>query len=90
MRTRCPPRSRRCRHTLPGCGGLIGVDSIVTTANGYRLVVPAQSIDAVVFADLVRRARVALDAGDPAETARLLGEAFGGGGVSRTRSSVTT
>jgi DNA-binding SARP family transcriptional activator len=56
---------------------LIGVDTIATTQNGYRLMVPAQSIDAVVFTDLVRRATLAVEEGSPARAARLLTEAFG-------------
>ena len=56
--------------------GLIGVDTIHTTANGYRLMVAARAIDAVEFSDLVRRARLALDEGSPARAVHLLAEAF--------------
>src|SRR5215468_2118885 len=40
--------------------GSMGVDTIATTPNGYRLTVPGQAVDATVFTDLVRQARVEL------------------------------
>src|SRR5215470_15568015 len=40
---------------------------IVTAPPGYRLAIPAEAVDAVVFTEQVRTARRAIDRGEPAE-----------------------
>src|SRR6266480_612772 len=69
----------RLRRALAGDGATRrapGPDVIVTAPPGYRLVVPANAVDAEVFTGLVRGARRAVDRGEAGEAERLLGEAF--------------
>src|SRR5689334_14417269 len=53
-----------------------GADVIVTAPRGYRLVAPPDAVDAGVFTERVRTARLAVDHGAPGEADRLLSEAF--------------
>ncbi len=55
---------------------LLGRDAILTVANGYRLAVPAQDIDARRFETLVGRARGMLSVGEPERTEYLAGQAL--------------
>ena len=55
---------------------LLGRDAIVTAANGYRLTVPTQDIDARRFETLIGRARGMLGVGEPERTEYLAGQAL--------------
>lgn len=57
-------------------GGDGTVDALVTTPDGYRLAVPPDSVDAVLFERTYRRGRALLDE-DPRAAAELLDEALG-------------
>ncbi|MFI6316388.1 ATP-binding protein [Nonomuraea sp. NPDC050556] len=51
-------------------------EALVRTASGYRLGVPAEEVDALLLATLVRRARAALGDGELTEARRLAEEAL--------------
>jgi DNA-binding SARP family transcriptional activator/WD40 repeat protein/energy-coupling factor transporter ATP-binding protein EcfA2 len=79
-----PPRSAvktlqvyvtRLRAAL--AAGNLDADLIRTVGRGYRLALPADAVDAYAFADLVRRARQALDDGAPQQAERYLVDALG-------------
>jgi WD40 repeat protein/DNA-binding SARP family transcriptional activator/energy-coupling factor transporter ATP-binding protein EcfA2 len=73
-----PPAS--WNKVVPGCvmrlRRLLGPDAIETTGHGYRLVVPADEIDAQRFERLVGRGRQLLTLGEPERAAHVLGEAL--------------
>jgi DNA-binding SARP family transcriptional activator len=53
-----------------------GADVVRTSARGYRLVLERADVDATAFTDLVWRARVDTDRGEPELASRSLDEAF--------------
>lgn len=55
---------------------LAGSDRIVTHPAGYQIVIEPGELDSVTFRDLASHGRAALDAGCPADAARLLGQAL--------------
>lgn len=55
----------------------VDADLIRTVGRGYRLALAADAVDALAFAQRVRRARQALDDGAPQEAERQLVDAFG-------------
>ncbi|GGL70736.1 hypothetical protein GCM10010129_12810 [Streptomyces fumigatiscleroticus] len=64
-------------HARKVCGAGPGGHSVlVTRPAGYSIEVPGDSIDAVVFENLVGQARTALDRGQAERAAALLDEAF--------------
>jgi DNA-binding SARP family transcriptional activator len=56
--------------------GETGARSLVTVAPGYRLIVDAGELDALVFVRLAEQGRAALRAGDTERAAELLGDAL--------------
>jgi WD40 repeat protein/DNA-binding SARP family transcriptional activator len=73
-----PPAS--WNKVVPGCvmrlRRVLGAEAIQTSGHGYRLVVPADEIDAQRFERLVSRGRQLLTLGEPERAAHQLGEAL--------------
>jgi DNA-binding SARP family transcriptional activator/WD40 repeat protein len=69
------------KRVLPGCvmrlRRALGADAIETQPRGYRLVIPADEVDAHRFERLVGRGRELLAVGEPDRAAHVLGEALG-------------
>ncbi len=74
-----PPAS--WNKVVPGCvmrlRRVLGPDAIETVADGYRLVVSGEAVDAQRFERLVGRARELLTLGEPERAAHLATEALG-------------
>src|SRR5262245_57781991 len=74
-----PPAS--WKKVVPGCvmrlRRALGADAIETLADGYRLVVPGDEVDARRFERLLSRAHELLTLGEPERAAHLAGEALG-------------
>ena len=69
------------KKVVPGCvmrlRRALGAEAIETVADGYRLVVPGDEVDARRFERLVGRAHELLTLGEPERAAHLAGEALG-------------